>query len=217
MQFLHTHVDTKHGSFEVLPDTDQVVPIHYVADERVLRPEGHWTSSALENVLGQPTSYASRTTRLFVVLPELSVDALNIPELVTMLTQYAHAHDLNIKLTYYTYTGPQSSKEYINARNDDPSQKRVSIDIAGAEIISHLSRHRNAAILMLADMHLSPSWDYHANHADGVEFDTKALFDGCNLHWPRNTEYDYNTVVVHTVTDGQCQRVEYAISIPRYR
>ncbi len=211
----HTHVDTPRGRFAIVPETDLVIPLHVVANDHVLRPEGHWTPSALENVLGQPCAYTSRTVRLFVVLPELTVADLSVPELVAMLKEYAQAHDLNIKLTYYT--GPKSSKEYINARTDYiRPQRRVSIDIATREIVDYLTQHGDAGRMLLTDMHLSPGWDYSMPHGS-TSFDMHALFTNCNLHFERNAEYDYNTVVVHDYADRQHNQTQYAINVPRCR
>jgi hypothetical protein len=208
---MHDTVDTPRGSFPVLPDTDQVVPIHYVTHLGVLQTNEHWTSDDLEQVIGRPDEFVSRTVRLFVVLPSLYVEEIDIPELVQMLDAYAAEHDLSIKLTTYPYGKP--NKHWINTRDDD-AQRRISIDILNKEIIDSLRSHGHAGIAILRDMHLGR----HTDNLPISDMDIHGLAEGVNLHFPRNTEYDYNTLVVHYLVNGdERRRTNFHIGMIHFR
>ncbi|HET8671647.1 MAG TPA: hypothetical protein VFM05_13800, partial [Candidatus Saccharimonadales bacterium] len=89
--FDHDMVETRTGNFPVLQDDERSIPFHWVDDMKALIAGGHWTPEALEAVIGEPRDYASRIVRLFVVLPKLTVDDVNIPDMARMLDAYAKA------------------------------------------------------------------------------------------------------------------------------
>jgi hypothetical protein len=210
---MHDHdvVEIKGNRYPVLPDTDEIVPIHLVTDPYVLMPDTHWSVDALEQVIGAPGSYASRTVRVFVVLSNCTTDDLRIDELTTMLDEYADEHDLNVKLTYYP--GTKSQKEYFNARNDDPNQQRISIDILTTEIIDFLRGHGHAGIQIMHEMHLACETDDLPTY----DLDFHWLARRLNLRMVRNTEYDYNTLVIHFFVGSEQRQSECPISMLHYR
>jgi hypothetical protein len=210
----HNYVETPSGTYPLLPDTDQVVPIHWVNDVSVLMPGGHWTPDALEAVIGKPGKYASRIVRLFAVLPGLSVGDLNISEMANMLNAWAVLHGLSVKVTYYPRQGGSSEKVFINTKNDE--QQWVSIDILADEVLVSMAKHGDPGTLTMNDMHLYPG---NLDSRDGYskEIDIHTMAPGCGLRFPRNTKYDYNTLVVHDIVDGEPTRTEYPINLPGYR
>lgn len=78
-----------------------LVPIHIACGDRVLRPNGRWTIRHLEEVVGESRSYATRTTRLLVLVPELSADQLDVRQLKELLDEYAPGCNIEVQIIHH--------------------------------------------------------------------------------------------------------------------
>jgi hypothetical protein len=67
----------------------------------VLKPEGRWSVSALESVVGKPEDYAFRVSRLLLVVPEVTTQQFNIETLDVLLADYTFSKDLRVEVWYH--------------------------------------------------------------------------------------------------------------------
>lgn len=77
------------------------IPLHFVRGIGILKPDGLWSANALESVVGKPENYAYRVTRLFLVVPEVTTQRLNVETLNVMLAEYTFDKDLRIEVWYH--------------------------------------------------------------------------------------------------------------------
>lgn len=63
--------------------------LHFVLDLAILKSHGSWDIFNLERVIGMPREYPSHTTRLYLVVPELSIGEVDLEHLDYMLDTYS--------------------------------------------------------------------------------------------------------------------------------